>query len=108
MLIAARQLTVCGPLRTPRDCGHQASTGAVGPSHDNDLANTVIGLYKTELIEACRPWKGLDDIKTATAEWVGWFNHRPPFESCDDLAPVEAEHAHFGHHQTSTPVGVSN
>ena len=88
--------------------GIKPSTGAVGSSYDNALAESVIGLYKTELIKPRRPWKGLDDLEIATAEWVDWFNHRRPLEYCDDLTPVEAEHAHYAHHQTPTPVGVSN
>ena len=88
--------------------GIKPSTGAVGSSYDNALAESVIGLYKTELIKARRPWKGFDDLEVATAEWVDWFNHRRPFEYCDDLTPVEAEQAHYAHHQTPTTVGVSN
>jgi hypothetical protein len=72
------------------------------------LAKSVIGLYKTELIKPRRPWKGLDDLEIATAEWVDWFNRRRPFEYCDDLTPVEAEQAHYAHHQSPTTVGVSN
>ena len=68
----------------------------------------MIGLYKTELIDARRPWKGFDDLEIATAEWVDWFNHRRPFEYCDDLTPVEAEQAHYAHHQTPATAGVSN
>ena len=67
----------------------------------------MLGLYKTELIKPRRPWKGLDDLEIATAEWVDWFNCRRPFEYCDDLTPVEAEQAHYAHHQVPTPVGVS-
>ncbi len=63
----------------------------MGSSHDNALAESVIGLCKTELVKPRRPWKGLDDLEIATAEWVDWFNDRRPFEYCDDLTPVEAE-----------------
>jgi putative transposase len=88
--------------------GIKPSTGAVGSSYDNALAESVIGLYKTELIKPRRPWKGFDDLEIATAEWVDWFNHRRPFEYCDDLTPVEAEQAHYRHHQSPAPAGVSN
>jgi putative transposase len=88
--------------------GIKPSTGAVGSSYDNALAESVIGLYKTELIKPRRPWKGFDDLEIATAEWVDWFNHRRPFEYCDDLTPVEAEAAHYAHHQTPAIAGVSN
>lgn len=94
------------------------STGAVGSSYDNALAESVIGdnalaesvigLYKTELVKPRRPWKGLDDLEIATAEWLDWFNHRRPFEYCDDLTPVEAEHAHYAHHQDPAIAGSSN
>jgi putative transposase len=88
--------------------GIRPSTGAVGSSYDNALAETVIGLYKTELIKARRPWRGFDDLEIETAEWVDWYNHRRFFEYCDDLTPVEAEQAHYAHHQDPTTVGSSN
>ena len=88
--------------------GIKPSTGAVGSSYDNALAESVIGLYKTELIKPRRPWKGFDDLELATAEWVDWFNHRRPFEYCDDLTPVEAEQAHYAHHQAPATAGVSS
>jgi putative transposase len=88
--------------------GIKPSTGAVGSSYDNALAESVIGLYKTELIKARRPWRGFDDVEIETAEWVDWYNHRRFFEYCDDLTPVEAEQAHDAHHQTQATAGVSN
>jgi putative transposase len=79
--------------------GIKPSVGAVGSSFDNALAESVIGLYKTELVKARRPWRGFDDLEIATAEWVDWYNRRRPFEYCDDLTPVEAETAHYAHHR---------
>jgi putative transposase len=90
------------------NAGIKPSTGTVGSSYDNALAESVIGLYKTELIKARRPWKGFDDLEIATAEWVDWFNHRRPFEYCDDLTPVEAEQAHYAHHRDPATAGSSN
>ncbi len=84
------------------------STGAVGSSFDNALAESINGLYKTELIKRRGPWKGFDDLELATAEWVDWYNHRRTFEYCDDLTPVEAESAHYAHHQAPAEAGVSN
>jgi transposase InsO family protein len=43
------------------------------------LAESIIGLYKTELIRKRGPWKTLDDVEFATLEWVDWFNHRRLF-----------------------------
>ena len=88
--------------------GINPSTGAVGSSYDNAPAESVIGLYKTELIKPRRPWTGFDDLEIATAEWVDWFNHRRPFEYCDYLTPVEAEEAHYAHHKDPATVGSSN
>jgi putative transposase len=87
--------------------GIKPSTGAVGSS-DNALAESIIGLYKAELIKPRRPWNSFDDLEIATAEWVDWFNHRRPFEHCDDLTPVDAEAAYYAHHQTPATAGVSN
>jgi len=88
--------------------GIKPSTGAVGSSYDNALAESVIGLYKAELIKPRRPWKGFDNVEIATAEWVDWFNHRRPYEYCDDLTPAQAERAHYAHHHSPATVGVSN
>lgn len=88
--------------------GIKPSTGLVGSSHDNALAESIIGLHKTELVKRQRPWKGFDDLEIATAEWVDWYNHRRPHEYCDDLTPVQAEQAHYAHHQAPATAGVSN
>ncbi len=56
------------------------SVGSVGNSYDNAMAESVIGLYKTEVIRRRGPWKGIDDVEYATLEWVDWFNHRRLFE----------------------------
>lgn len=68
----------------------------------------INGLYKTERIKPRRPWKGLDDLEIATAEWIDWYNNQWPHEYCDDLTPTEAESAHYAHHQTPASDGVSN
>ena len=54
----------------------EASVGSVGDSYDNALAETIIGLFKTEVIYARGPWRSLDAVEYATLEWVDWFNHR--------------------------------
>lgn len=55
------------------------SVGSRGDSYDNTLAESIIGLYTTELIRKKGPWKNLDDVEYATLEWVDWFNHRRLF-----------------------------
>ena len=88
--------------------GIKPSIGAVGCSYDNALAETINGLYKTELIKPRGPWRSVDDVEIATAEWVDWFNHRRLYEYCDDIPPVEVETAHYAHHQTPAAGGVSD
>ena len=59
------------------------------------LAESVIGLYKSELIKARKPWKGFDDLEIATAEWVDWFNHRRLLEPIGNIPPAEAEEQYY-------------
>ena len=54
----------------------KASVGTTGDSYDNALAETVNGLYKTEVIHHQKPWKRMVDVELATLNWVDWFNHR--------------------------------
>jgi putative transposase len=75
--------------------GIQPSVGAVGSSYDNALAETVNGLYKTELIKPRKPWRTIEDVEVATAEWIHWFNHRRLYEYCGDIPPVELETAYY-------------
>ena len=77
------------------DAGIDASVGATGSSYDNALAETINGLYKTELIRPRGPWRTLEQVEIATLEWVDWFNHRRIAQHCDDLTPVEFEQAHY-------------
>ena len=74
-----------------RDAGIEPSVGSVGDSYDNAMAETINGLYKTELIHRRGPWEGLDDVEYATLEWVDWFNHRRILEPIGDIPPAEYE-----------------
>ncbi len=71
--------------------GAVASVGSRGDSYDNAAAESVIGLFKTELIRRRGPWKGLDDVELATLEWVDWFNHRRLHSYCQNVPPAEFE-----------------
>jgi len=73
------------------EAGAVTSVGSRGDSYDNALAETIIGLYKTELIRRRGPWKGLDDLEYATLEWVDWFNHRRLLEPIGHVPPAEFE-----------------
>ena len=77
------------------EAGIAASVGSVGSSYDNALAETINGLYKTELIKPRGPWRTLDLVEIATAEWVDWFNHRRLYEYCGDIPPADLETAYY-------------
>ena len=77
------------------EAGVAASVGSRGDSYDNALAETIIGLYKTELVRNRGPWRGLDDLELATLEWVDWFNHRRIFHELGRIPPVEYENNHY-------------
>jgi putative transposase len=81
------------------EAGISPSVGSVGDSYDNALAETINGLYKTELIKPRGPWKTVDDVEIATAEWVDWFDHRRLYEYCGDIPPAELEAAYYAQHQ---------
>jgi transposase InsO family protein len=66
------------------EAGIEPSVGSVGDSYDNALAETVIGLYKTELIRRRGPWRGFEPVEFATLEWVDWFNNRRVLEPIGD------------------------
>ena len=89
------------------ELGAVPSIGTVGDSFDNALAESVNGLYKTELIKPRGPWKTLDEVEYATAEWVDWFNHRRLYEYCGDIPPAELEAAHYAQNSLTPPAEVS-
>ena len=78
--------------------GIAASVGSVGSSYDNALAETINGLFKTELVKPRGPWTGVDAVEFATAEWVDGFNHRRLYEHCGDIPPAELEQAYYAGH----------
>lgn len=88
--------------------GISGSIGSVGDSYDNALAETINGLYKTELIKPRKPWNTVEQVEYGTAEWVDWFNHRGPYEYCGDIPPAELEAAYYAskapHHQVPVTV----
>jgi putative transposase len=77
------------------EAGVDASIGSVGDAYDNALAESTIGLYKTEVIDHEGPWKTLEQIELATLEWVDWYNHERLHGSCDRLSPVQYEAAYL-------------
>jgi putative transposase len=71
--------------------GAITSVGSRGDSYDNALAETVMGLYKTELIRRHGPWRTVEQVELATAKWVDWWNHRRLHGAADNLPPAEYE-----------------
>jgi putative transposase len=77
------------------EAGIEPSVGSVGDSYDNALAETVNGLFKTEVIRRRGPWRSLEAVEFATLEWVDWFNHRRLFEPIGNVPPAEAEARYY-------------
>jgi transposase InsO family protein len=77
------------------EAGIDSSVGSVGDSYDNALAETINGLYKTEVIRRRGPWRTVEDVEYATLQWVDWFNHRRLLEPIGNVPPVELEMAYY-------------
>jgi len=77
------------------DAGIESSVGSVGDSYDNALAETINGLYKTEVIRRCGPWRHAEEVEFATLEWVDWFNNRRLLEPIGYVPPAEYEAQYF-------------
>ena len=86
------------------EAGIEPSVGSVGDSYDNALAESVIGLYKTEVIRRRGPWRNLEAVEFATLEWVDWFNNRRLFEPIGNLPPVEFEEVYYRSQKTQVQV----
>jgi putative transposase len=84
-------LEVWGNAKRLAQAGIEPSVGSRGDSYDNALAETINGLYKTELIHRRAPWKTKESVELATLEWVSWFNHHRLLEPIGYIPPAEAE-----------------
>jgi putative transposase len=82
------------------EAGAKPSIGSVGDSYDNAMAESIIGLFKTEVIRRQGPWRSRDTVEMATLEWVDWYNNRRLFEAIGDIPPAEAESNYYA---TTTP-----
>ena len=90
------------------EAGIEPSVGNVGDSYDNALAETIIGLYKTELIYKDGPWRGVEQVELKTFDWVDWFNNRRLFEPIGNIPPVEYEALYYQQQKTPTMVAGLN
>ncbi len=76
------------------EAGIEPSVGSVGDSYDNALAETVIGLFKTEVTNR-RSWRSREEVEWETLDWVDWYNHRRLLGSIGNIPPAEAEAAFY-------------
>jgi putative transposase len=87
--------------------GVSGSVGTVGDAYDNALAESVIGLFKTELIKPRGPWHTAEQVEIATLEYIDWFNHRRLYEACGDIPPAELETAYYSQNTALAEAGHS-
>jgi transposase InsO family protein len=86
------------------EAGIEPSVGTVGDSYDNALAETIIGLYKTEVIRRNGPWRNIEEVEFATLEWVDWFNNRRLFGPIGNIPPIEFEALYYERQETPAMV----
>jgi transposase InsO family protein len=75
--------------------GIEPSVGSRGDSYDNAMAETIIGLFKTEVIRRLGPWRNIDQVEMETLIWVDWFNNRRLLEPIGNIPPAEYEGLYF-------------
>ena len=93
------------------EAGIESSVGSRGDAYDNALAETINGLYKTEVIHHLGPWKGLEDVEYATLEWVAWYNSQRLMEPLGYVPPAEYEeqyHQQYHRAQADQAAAVLN
>lgn len=90
------------------EAGIEPSVGSIGDSYDNALAESVIGLFKTEIIRRGGPWRGLEDVEFATLDWVSWYNERRLLEPIGYIPPVEFEAMYYRNQEALVMVAGVN
>jgi len=87
------------------EAGVEQSVGSRGDSYDNAMAESIIGLFKSEVIHRRGPWRSLDQVEYAVLEWVDWWNNRRLLEPLDYAPPIEYEAAYY--RAQTTPIGAA-
>ena len=82
----------------------QPSIGSIGDSVDNAMAETMNGLYKTELIRRQGPWRNVEHVELATLAWVRWFNNQRLHGELGDIPPAEFEANYYARSRAETKV----
>src|SRR5690349_1955290 len=90
------------------EAGIERSVGSAGDSYDNALAESVIGLFKTEVIRRRGPWRGVEDVEFATLEWVAWYNDARLLAPLGYVPPAEFEQAYYDRQTALASVAVLN
>ena len=88
------------------EAGAVASVGSVGDSYDNAMAEAFNSLFKAELVRNKGPWRGIDDLGLAVAEYIDWYNHRRLHGELGLIPPAEYETAHDATQHTRQPIDV--
>ena len=89
------------------EAGAVASVGSRGDSYDNALAEAFNSLFKAELVRNKGPWKSIDDLEIAVAEYIDWFNHRRLHGEIGLIPPVELEQTYYRHNPAATTVNAA-
>ena len=90
------------------DAGIESSVGSRGDSYDNALAESVIGLFKTEVIRRRGPWRHLEEVEFETLEWVAWFNTERLLEPLGYVPPAEYEDTFYRTQAIQEPASALN
>ncbi len=86
------------------EAGIEPSVGSVGDSYDNALAETVIGLYKAEVIQHLGPWEEIGRVEYETLCWVHWYNHYRLMGPLGYMSPAEFEERYYRNQRSSSMV----
>jgi len=89
------------------EAGAVASVGSTGDSYDNALAEAFNSLFKAELVRNLGPWKSIDDLEIAVAEYIDWFNYRRLHGEIGLVPPAEFEQEHYRHNPALATVSAS-
>ena len=87
------------------EAGAVASVGSRGDSYDNALAEAFHSLFKAELVRHRGPWRNIDDLEIAVAEYIDWYNHRRLHGEIGLVPPAQYDHTHYRHNPPPTPGG---
>ena len=72
-----------------------ASVSTTSDSYDNAMAETINGLYKTEVLRHLGPWRSIEEVEFATLKCVDWFNNRRLLQAIGNIPPAEFEMAYY-------------